>query len=167
MHPLWDKTKTILEHGTIFPLRTIADKLREQDLTENLSYRNHKSVNELSPLAQHMTEEIIHGWSMPLPPEFATKISNAEVAPHGMVHQNTITELGEIVDEARVTHDQSYPGRFSKQSINSRTIDDELMPCLFGHMCKRVIHYIVGCRQRHPSTRIWISKIDWKSAYRR
>ena len=34
-------------------------------------------------------------------------------------------------------------------------------------MNNRVIHYIIGCRQRHPTTRIWISKIDWKSAYRR
>ena len=29
------------------------------------------------------------------------------------------------------------------------------------------IHYIVGCRMRHPRRRIWISKIDWKSAYHR
>ena len=30
----------------------------------------------------------------------------------------------------------------------------------------RTIHYIVRCCLRHPRRRIWISKIDWKSAYR-
>ena len=38
---------------------------------------------------------------------------------------------------------------------------------MFGYMHKRTLHYIIGCRQRHPTKRIWISKIDWKSAYRR
>ena len=31
----------------------------------------------------------------------------------------------------------------------------------------RTIHYIVGCRMRNPRRRIWISKTDCKSAYRR
>jgi len=166
-HPLWPKTKTIMENGTNFPLRPIDDHLRQQDLLHNLDYKNHKSAGTSSTLAKHMSEEVIHGWSLPLPPEFAIEMKDAEIAPHGMVHQNTITDLGEIVDKERVTHDQSFPGRFSKESINSRIRDDDLAPCLFGYMCKRVIHYIVGCRQRHPSTKIWISKIDWKSAYRR
>lgn len=166
-HPLWPKTKSIMETGTIFPLRPINDQLREQDLRHNLAYKNHKSAGQSSSLAKHMSEEIKHGWSLPLPPEFAKDIKDAEVAPHGMVQQNTITALGEIVEKERVTHDQSFPGHFSHESINSRTIEEDLAPCLFGHMCKRVIHYIVGCRQRHPSTKIWISKIDWKSAYRR
>ena len=33
-------------------------------------------------------------------------------------------------------------------------------------MNRRTIHYIVGCRLRHPLRRVWISKIEWKSAYR-
>ena len=34
-------------------------------------------------------------------------------------------------------------------------------------MNQGTIHYIVECCMRHPRRRIWISKIDWKSAYRR
>ena len=46
-----------------------------------------------------------------------------------------------------------------------RVIYEELLPCFYGHMNRRTIHYIVGCRMCHPRRRIWISKIDWKSAY--
>ena len=61
-----------------------------------------------------MSTEIEHGWSLPLPPNFALELKGAEIAPHGMVKQNTITELGEIVEKERVTHDQSYPGQYLK-----------------------------------------------------
>ena len=88
-----------MEIGTNFPLKPIDDQLRQQDLLENLAYKNHKSAGTSSSLAAHMSEEIIIGWSLPLPPEFLTEIKDAEVAPHGMVQQNTITELGEIVDK--------------------------------------------------------------------
>ena len=75
-----------------------------------------------------MSEEVTHGWYLPLPPEFAKDIEDAEVAPHGIVQQNMITELGEIVKKERVTHDQSFPGHFSNNSINSRTIKEDLAP---------------------------------------
>ena len=167
-HPIWEKTSHILNNGTTFPLTQIDDKLRHKDLLAALEYKNHNSAHPItSSLAKHMSTEIEHGWSLPLPPNFALELKGAEIAPHGMVKQNTITELGEIVEKERVTHDQSYPGQYSKESINSRVIDEELADCLFGYMNNRVIHYIIGCRQRHPTTRIWVSKIDWKSAYRR
>ena len=167
-HPIWEKTSHILNNGTTFPLTQINDTIRHKDLLAALEYKNHKSAHPItSSLAKHMSTEIEHGWSLPLPPNFALELKGAEIAPHGMVKQNTITELGEIVEKERVTHDQSYPGQYSKESINSRVIDEELADCLFGYMNNRVIHYIIGCRQRHPTTRIWISKIDWKSAYRR
>ena len=70
------------------------------------------------------------------------------------------------MEKDRVTHDQSFPGAFSYKSVNGMTIDEELLPCFYGHMNWRTIHYIVGCRMRHPRRRIWIYKIDWKSAYR-
>ena len=71
------------------------------------------------------------------------------------------------MNKDRVTHDQSFPGKISNTSVNRRFRYDKLLPCFYGHMNRRTIHYIVGCRLRHPRRRIWISKIDWKSAYRR
>ena len=66
-----------------------------------------------------------------------------------------------------MTHEKSFPGAIYDTPVNGRVIDEELVPCFYGHMNQRTIHYIVGCRMRHPCCRIWISKIDWKSAYRR
>ena len=167
-HPLWIKIEIILNNGTTFPLRPINENDRRADIVSAMKYGNHKSVlrNQVS-FTQQTVDEIEQGWALPLPPKFAFTLQDAEVAPHGLVLQNTITEHGEIVEKDRITHDQSYPGSSSKESINSRVIEDELTPCMFGHMHLRCIHYIVGCRQRHPSTNILISKIDWKSAYRR
>ena len=71
------------------------------------------------------------------------------------------------MDKDRVTHDQSFPGAFSNTSVNGRVIYEELLPCFYGHMNWRTVHYIVGCRLRHPRRRIWIYKVYWKSAYRR
>ena len=126
-HPIWEKTSHILNNGTTFPLTQIDDKLRQKDLLAALEYKNHNSAHPItSSLAKHMSTEIEHGWSLPLPPNFALELKGAEIAPHGIVKQNTITELGEIVEKERVTHDQSYPGQYSKESINSRVIEEEL-----------------------------------------
>ena len=167
-HPLWRKVSQILSKGTDYPLRPISEQDRKRDVRAALKYGNHRSINEKKvQFASNMTSEIKQGWSLPLPPHFALHLPQAEVAPHGIVSQHTITNNGEIVDKDRVTHDQSFPGEFSKESINSRVIDDDLAPCMFGHMHLRCTHYIVGCRMRHPHTKVFISKVDWKSAYRR
>ena len=126
---------------------------------------NHKSTDNSSAFTTNMQTEIKHGWSLPLPPPFARELAAVKIAPHGIVLQHIINELGEIIDKERVAHDQSYPGAISGGLVNSRVIEEDLAPCLFGHMSRRCIHYIIGCRQCHPTTRIWMSKIDWKSAY--
>ena len=47
-------------------------------------------------------------------------------------------------------------------------IDSSDLPnCMFGFCLRRILHYIVGVRIRHPSTRILIAKYDVGSAYRR
>ena len=167
-HPLWKKIKLILDNGTEFPLRPIKETDRRADLKSAMEYGNHKSIlRNQSSFTSQTIDEIQQGWALPLPPNFAFQLDHAEVAPHGFVLQNTISEHGEIIEKDRITHDQSFPGSSSKESVNSRVIEELLSPCMFGHMHLRCIHFIVGCRLRHPSTPILISKIDWKSAYRR
>ena len=165
-HPLWCKTVDLLSNGTTFPIHPISDSSRRKDLAATLEYGNHKSVktNHIN-FVKNMTYEIKHGWFLPLPPNFAFHHPHAEVAPHGIVSQHTITENGEIVDNVRVTNKQSYPGLHSKKSIKSRVIYEYLAACMFEYMHLRCIHYIIGFRQRHPSLRIWMSKIDYKSEY--
>ena len=166
-HPLWSKTESLIVRGTKYPLTPIPDSVRKKDVAAAMTYGNHKSTKNSDTLSKSMSTEIEHGFALPLPPNFAYHLPDAEVAPHGIVQQGTINERGEIIEKNRVTHDQSYPGSYSNESVNSRVIDEDLAPCLYGHMNQRCIHYIIGCRQRHPSTRILISKIDWETAYRR
>ena len=167
LHPLWPETAKRIGEGSTFPLDPIPEADRIEDLKAALVYKNHKSADENETFIDTMTNEIRHGWALPLPPDFATSIPEAAAAPHGIISQHTINERGEILDKNRMTHDQSFPGAVSKTSVNSRVRDEDLIPCLYGHANTRCIHYIVGCRQRHPNTRIWLSKVDWKSAYRR
>jgi hypothetical protein len=85
----------------------------------------------------------------------------------GIVSQLTINERGEVIPSNRITHDLSFPGAASKQSINSRTKLDELIPCNYGHMLARYIHHIVQLRLKFTNLPIVIQKVDFKSAYLR
>ena len=50
----------------------------------------------------------------------------------GVVEQMGVTKEGSFVLKHQVTHDLSFPGKASAQSINSRVIEENLRPCMFG-----------------------------------
>ena len=112
-----------------------------------------------------MEKEVLKGWSISLQIDDALSIPNAEAAPHGLANQATINELGEVVEKERVTHDLSFPGKESGESINSRIKKEDLEPCFYGHMHSRCIHYIISQRLRNPRKRIFTRKDDFKSAF--
>ena len=114
-----------------------------------------------------LKSEVELGYALPLLAKHAMTIPQAELAPHGLTSQHSINDRGEILSKDRITHDLSFPGKASFTSINNRIEDDSLVPCLFGKTMMRCIHYIIGCRQRHPKTIIWLAIQDYKSAYRR
>ena len=66
-----------------------------------------------------------------------------------------------------MTHNQSMLFGGSNTSVNSRLNKDRIQECKYGYCLRRLIHAIVALRRRHPHSRIFISKIDFKSAYRR
>ena len=68
----------------------------------------------------------------------------------------------------RLTHDQSfvYKGG-SGTSVNSRIRKEELVPCMFGSALRRLFNWIVTARMLYPACKIVMTKIDFKSAYRR
>ena len=67
----------------------------------------------------------------------------------------------------RLTHDLSFPGAFSTESINSRVDRERIEPIMFGHCLLRIIHQVVALREKYPDKKIFIRKEDLKSAYRR
>jgi hypothetical protein len=168
-HPLWTRFKSILDNGSIFPLKDPPpEDVRLQDFDRILEYKNHKSARMMENiLNEHLLKEVQRGWLIPLKPRDARKLNNASISPMGVVSQSTINELGEIIPSNRVTHDLSFPGPISGQSINSRTEMDQLVPCYYGYTLNRIIHQIVAYRMIYPTLPIVLQKVDFKSAYRR
>ena len=166
-HPLWPKLRQWLTDGVTFPLKTLNETERMSDLNLAILRGNHKSAKiAITSVKKLLHKEVERGWQLPLPPEKLAKLPGAIVAPLGLVSQNTINDRGEIIPKDRITHDQSFD--FSpSNSVNHRVIPDSLTPCRYGTAMKRLVHYTVDTRRRHPRIRILVTKLDVKAAYRR
>ena len=167
-HHRWPALKARLSQGAEFPLIELPEELRQKDLSAALLRGNHKSADKnLAFLAKALQEEVEKGWALIIKEEDATRFPKLALAPLGVAEHIGISASGDFVMKRRVTHDLSFKGAFSEQSVNSRVEKEKLEPCMFGHALTRVIHRIVHSRLRHPSTIIWLRKEDFKSAYRR
>ena len=166
-HPLWQKLKEIIDNGASFPLSTIDDITRRDDIDFFIKRGNHKSTMKYQDaMDKAITEDITRGFVLPLPLDIITSIPNASLAPLGCVKQDTITEQGLVTQKFRMTHDQSFPG-LSGLSVNLRVIKSHLPPILYSFALLRSIHYIVNLRLHHPNMKIFICKVDLDAAYRR
>ena len=167
-HPRWPNLQKILENGSHWFLNDIDDVKRKEDVDLNLLRGNHKSAKiHQDFLSNALKKEIQRGWILALPIECATHIPNLMLSPMGVANQLGINNSGDFVPKLRVTHDLSFPGQASNESVNSTVVDEVLEPCMFGHTMLRIIHRIVHLRKLHPQKIIWIRKEDIKSAYRR
>ncbi len=98
-----------------------------------------------------------------------SKIANLPhvcMAPLNVAPQHSIDEYGNVVEKDRLTHDQSWKWG-SETSVNSRVKDETNLPCIFGHALNRLINKTVALRLKYPNARIFCSKMDYKSAFRR
>ena len=169
-HPGWEKFKNILENGSCFPIeKEIKEETRLADLDLALLRGNHKSAKgeKEEILVNKTLKEIEMGWSLPLLEEHAKELPGAWFAPMGIAEQTTINERGEFIPKNRQVHDQTFTQAISGTSINAIVDKTKLEPCQYGFMASRMIHHIVGCRQRNPTKRILLTKADMDSAYRR
>ena len=163
--------KEKLEKGCYFPdfpVEDLEDNIRKQDVKEALHRGNHKSAEKhAAHLEKAISKEIKKGWNLLLLEEHAMQIPDLEISPMGVAEQLGVSETGEFVEKLRITHDLSFPGIISNESVNSRVRKEELEPIMFGHALLRIIHHIVHLRKRFPDKVIWLRKEDLKSAYRR
>ena len=167
-HPLWERWEVGLSHGVTYPLEPYSENEMKLDLAAQLERGNHQSAKAcLGVLDKLNAEDVEHGYSFCLPVEALHDIEKSAVAPHGVVHQGTINELGQLITKDRPTHDQSFAARPGGKSINDRCVMELLTPCMFGHALLRIIHFILHLRTRFPQKRIFLQKVDFKSAYRR
>jgi hypothetical protein len=156
-HHRWKELKTKLIKGSSWPMMKQDEFSRKKDLEGAIKRGNHKSagVNQKF-LSDALSKEIKKGWEMILPLNKANEIPNLFLSPLGVAKQIGINAAGEFVKKWRVTHDLSFPGIHSNQSVNSMVIEEDLEPCMFGHTLLRIIHRIVHLRSIHPEKIIWI-----------
>ena len=167
LHPKWNSMVPILCKGSKWPLETLSEKSRLEDLREAIEFGNHKGAKvESNLLTELVKKDVKFGYAIPFPLSKVTSIPGVVMAPMNIMHQGTIDESGKIVDKKRLTHDQSYKFK-SGTSINSRVIDADLSPCMYGACLRRIINWACAARTKHPNVRIYASKVDIKSAYRR
>ena len=167
-HPRWNDLKEKLEKGCEYHLEDLPEDERVQDLQERVRRGNHKSaVKHDSFLSDAMKKEVEKGWALIVPEANALEIPLIEIAPLGVAEHLGISESGTYVPKLRLTHDLSFPGAISAESINSRIDRERMEPIMFGHCLSRVLHQIIALRKKYPSRKIFIRKEDLKSAYRR
>ena len=130
--PLWDRFSNMLSSGVEFPLEDLNPQLKQQDLIEGIEFGNHKGVQNNEQLfLSMMKEEVEHGFQLVIPIEKVPELEGGLVAPMNIIKQNATSELGEIVEKDRLTHNQSKVFG-SGTSVNSRVKKEELQDCMFG-----------------------------------
>ena len=166
-HPYWEKMKTLLSEGSDFPLKPLKEEVRKSDFDAALARGNHKGAkNKPDLLRKLVSKDVVHGYALPIPLNRLSRVPGAVLAPMNIAAQQTIDEFGRIIAKDRLTHDQSFD--FSeKSSVNSRVIEEDVLPVRYGHCIKRIINWAVSARRKYPNVKIFASKTDFKSAYRR
>jgi hypothetical protein len=168
LHPNWTHFKRLLTHGSNWHLSPIDDSERQIDVQEALAFGNHKGARKDTPLLHSLImDDVTQGFVLPLPLDKITRIPGVILSPMNIVRQNTIDETGKIIPKDRLTHDQSFLFSGSNTSVNSRLDKSLLLPCQFGWVIRRMINWVVAARRKYPNRRIYVTKSDFKSAYRR
>ena len=168
-HSKWPKLKSIILHGTDYPLDPITEKERLEDIEFHIQRGNHKSATSsagLLSINKAYDKEVKFGWQVPILPSIIKHIKHACIAPLGIAEQWSFNEKNQQIKKQRVTHDCSFPGPSGK-STNLRIPDNLLEECTFGFCLLRLLHSAHQMRFRHTNTRILSSKSDMNSAYRR
>ena len=168
-HPLWIRTKRSLLVGAKMPLQQISEIDRLAFLDLALSYGNHKSAKRhAATLLTMLDKEVQKGWQLPLPVHRLRDIPDIVVSPLSMVEQTTIDEAGNSIPKLRLAHDQSFA--FQQEvipSVNQRVDEEKMSATRYGFALMRFLHAIVALRALFPNMPILLTKIDFKSAYRR
>ena len=167
LRPLWPRVCHWLMDGVSYPLEPICDEDCHTHLSTIMARGNHKSTSiRKACLVQMLSSEVECSWQLLLPRKAAFQVPGAVVAPLGLVLQDSINELGEVIPKWHLTHDQSFNAvPNTRQSVNDCLRMSELTPCHFGRALLCHIHCIVGLRMQHPEARILQTKSDLKSAY--
>ena len=166
-HHHWDNFSSYCTSGFNASFKPLSESQRLKDVNAAIARGNHKSAKKhINILRKNTKKEIYTGFIFPFKINDVKKIKGAMVAPQGVAVQDTINELGEIVPKHRPTCDQSF--EFSPGNSVNKLLRKDLLPGLcYGHCLLRILHCIHALRTIDLNRPILISKLDFKSAYRR
>ena len=165
---MWPQTKDILLKGCDIKLKHQEPDIEREDLKLGLQRGNHKgAVSQAKDLTTLITKDVTHGYALPVTITAAEQVVGGAWAPLNIQEQWTINEEGDRIMKKRLTHDQSFPGLASEESINDRVDRASLEPLIYGFMFLRVIHMIHAMRWAFPEVSIFLCKYNLASAYRR
>ena len=95
-HPLWPRTKQILEQGSKMPLESMTPEIEKEDLLQGIKRGNHKGATSRLPILDKLvTKDIEHGFAMPISLDCAKQIKDGRWAPLNIQEQWTIDEKGD------------------------------------------------------------------------
>jgi hypothetical protein len=123
-HPLWERMDRLLIEGSKWPLTELSKSDRISDLTNALQFGNHKGASQKPDLLKKLiSDDIRYGYELVIPWGKISHLPNASVAPMNITKQFTLNAGGEIVDNERLTHDQSFKWQ-SGLSVNRRVLEE-------------------------------------------
>jgi hypothetical protein len=99
-------------------LKPLDKKRQSEEVNKALTFGNHKGASLQPKLFQKLVSRDVHfGNCLPLPLSKAQNIPGILIGPMNIQKQNTINELGWIVEKDCLTHNQSYKW-LSSTSVN-------------------------------------------------
>ena len=190
----WWFIRTYVTGGAGTFSQPLPEYLRDRALQSGLEYGNHTPDNEA--LMELLGPEIKKGFFLPIPSSHLSEIPGVVVAPLNIDWHYSIDDDGNRVHKPRLIHDMTYTPHLSVElgdwhtfpeidpelaqplrnqieerghavSLNDRNLEHALPPCRYGHALSRFVTAVSELRRRYPDEPIYISKTDWKAAYRR
>ena len=190
----WWFIRTYLTNGAESFAIPLPEEIRQEALLTCLEYGNHTPEDD--ELMKLLLPEIEKGFFMPIPLSELPRLPNVVVAPLNIDWHFSIDDEGNRVHKPRLIHDMTYTPHLDIRlgdwdtadeidheiaatlreqirkkgqsiSLNTRNISSILPPCRYGHALSRFLAAVHELRRRYPEEPIFISKTDWKAAYRR
>jgi hypothetical protein len=166
-HSHFQQLLTILQEGMAFRFsRTLTEVKRAMELKQIVAQGNHKSAEDKpEAVAQLLSKDVTHGFSMPIPLHVVKLIPRALAQPLGMAKQITLYDAGKRIPNYRLTQDLSFSISQKRCSVNNRIDMDQYNEMIYRWCLSRIVHFIVALQYRFPG--ILMSKYDYSDAYRR
>jgi hypothetical protein len=121
-HPLWNKMKAVIPHGSVWPLAPLSKDDRIKDVKEALQFENHKASEQHQDLLRKLVkDDDDRGFMLPLSLNKFAFVPGVLLAPLNIQLQKNINKCSKIIPKNRLTHEQSWKWQRAPQSTAELT----------------------------------------------